>query len=176
MMPHVGLAPTDRPHPMKFVIRNILRAVSSRRYRVEGDSMLPTLADKHYVLLVSRRWTDWEPQRGDIVVFRRPGPPHDLYVKRVVGMPGEDIQMVAGQVYLDGGLLKENYPTIPPVPGRRDRGEWWTGPDEFVLLGDNRRGSEDSRIFGPVRRELIVGRVWFRYWPLGAWSRLHKIK
>ena len=80
--------------------------------------------------------------------------------------------MTAGQVFLDGNLLKENYATIPPAHGHRDRGEWWTGPNEYVVLGDNRRDSEDSRVFGPVRRELVVGRVWFRYWPLGGWTTL----
>jgi signal peptidase I len=132
--------------------------------------MLPTLADKHHVLLRSPDWIKGEPVRGDIVVFRRPGPPYDLYIKRVVGMPGEEVRMTAGQVFLDGNLLKENYTTIPPAPGYRDRGEWWTGPNEYVVLGDNRRDSEDSRVFGPVRRELVVGRFWFRYWPVNRWT------
>ena len=155
---------------MNIIIRNILRIVSSHRYRVEGDSMLPNLAEKDYVMSASFRWAEREPARGDIVVFQRPGPPHDLYIKRVVGMPGEDIQMFAGQIFLNGESLKEHYGTIPPVPGHRDRADWWTGPDEYVLLGDNRRGSEDSRVFGPVRRDLVLGRVWFRYYPVSVWT------
>lgn len=139
--------------------------------------MLPNIADKDYVLIEPASPAgppdETSLARGDIVVFRRPGTPHDMYVKRVVGMPGEEVRMAAGRLYLDGRLLEEWYATIPPVPGGRDSGEWWNGPDEYLMLGDNRRDSQDSRLFGPVDRSLIVGRVWFRYWPPGAWGRIH---
>ena len=138
--------------------------------------MLPNLADRHYVLIEPASLRGGPDERtlvrGDIVVFRRPGPPHDMYVKRIVGLPGEEVRMESGRVYLDGRLLEEWYSTIPPVPGRRDSGEWWNGPDEYVLLGDNRKDSQDSRAFGPVGRSLIAGRVWFRYWPPGTWGRI----
>ena len=131
---------------------------------------MPNLADKHLVLLAPPGQTNGALRRGDIVVFRRPGPPHDLYIKRIVGMPCEDVQMVAGQVYISGSLLEEGYPTISPVDGRRDGGEWWTGPEEYVLLGDNRRDSEDSRVFGPVSSSQVIGRVWLTCWPPRAWG------
>ena len=134
--------------------------------------MLPGLADREYVLLARTRFPFNRLNRGDLVVFKDPVGTGDVYVKRIVGLPDEDIRLEGGLVYLNGTLLEETYPTIPPGEGEEATREWWTGPDEYLLLGDNRSESPDSRTFGPVNKTLILGRVWFRYWPPRTWGPL----
>ena len=147
----------------------------SGRYRVEGDSMLPSLAHRESVLVVRTRFRWNRLRRGDVVVFERPGGAGGIYIKRVVGLPGEDLRVADGRVYLDGQQLAERYVQGAAVPEGGDSGEggesreWFNGPDEYFLLGDNRADSNDSRAFGPVSAGLIKGRAWFRCWPPHAW-------
>ena len=128
--------------------------------RVRGDSMLPTLADGQYVL--TRPLTGRRPlQRGDIIVFRHPYQPGNIYIKRIIAMPNEFIQFTAGQLLIDD----QTCPDLGPVAdanaaGRDYPRRWHTGDREYFVLGDNRSDSADSRRFGPVPRELIAGRVW----------------
>ena len=135
--------------------------------------MLPTLAGNQYVLLFPSRNLQRPLNRGDIVVLRNPGQLDAVYVKRIVGLPDEEIRLEGSLVYANGQLLEERYSTIPPQESTEATKEWWNGPDEYFVLGDNRRASQDSRSFGPVSKNLIVGRVWFRYWPLRAWGPVH---
>ena len=152
------------------VSQALLNIFTSSRYRVEGNSMLPALADREYVLLARTRFPFNRLSRGDLVVFKDPVGNDDFYVKRIVGLPDEEIRLEGGLVYLNGALLEEIYPTILPREGDEAVREWWTGPDEYFVMGDNRGSSQDSRSFGPVNRRLILGRVWFRYWPPRAWG------
>jgi len=138
--------------------------------RVVGDSMLPALADGQYVLLWRGPSLRNRLRRGDIVVLRHPMGRHQTYVKRVVGLPNEDLRLDDGRVYIGGAHLEETYLRCPGSLGQA--GEWWMGPDEYFVMGDNRLNSEDSRAFGPVAAAQIVGRVWLRYWPPRAWGLL----
>ena len=152
-----------------------LNVLTSARYRVEGDSMSPALADQESVLAVRPRFSWNQPRRADIVVLRHPERSDRTFIKRIVGLPNEDLRVDSGLVYVAGVLLEEPY-IVGRIPGRADRdGEWWTGPDEYFVLGDNRRDSQDSRAFGPVDRGLILGRVWFRCWPLRTWGPVSAI-
>ena len=140
----------------------------SARFRVEGDSMLPSLRHGESVLVVRTRFRWNRLRRGDVAVFvsaRGDG----TYIKRVVGLPGEDVKIAEGMVYIDGGLLAEDY-----AQGTKEAAEkeWFNGPDEYFLLGDNRADSNDSRAFGPVSRDSIRGRAWFRCWPPVRWRPL----
>lgn len=135
--------------------------------------MLPALSGNDYVLLSPSRNLQRPLNRGDIVVLRNPAQIDAVYVKRIVGLPDEEIRLEGSLVYSNGRLLEESYYTITPLEGTEPPKEWWNGPDEYFVLGDNRRASQDSRSFGPVSRNLIVGRVWFRYWPLRAWGPVH---
>ncbi len=138
------------------------------RSRVVGDSMLPALADGQYVLLRRGQSLRKLLRRGDIVVLRHPVGRHQTYVKRVVGLPNEDLRLADGRVYIGGAHLEETYLRCPGPLGQA--GEWWMGPDEYFVMGDNRLNSQDSRAFGPVAATQIVGRVWLRYWPPRAWG------
>ena len=134
--------------------------------------MLPALADSQYVLMLPRERLVRQLDRGDIVVLRHPGGTGDVYIKRIVGLPNETIVMKEGELLLNGRPLQENYPTSPAVEKRIGPQEWSAGYDEYFVMGDNRRQSRDSRIFGPVNNRLIMGRVWLRYWPPSAWGLL----
>ena len=144
--------------------------LSSTRYLVSGDSMLPALADRQSVMAVRLRFSWSRLRRGDVVVLRHPAWSGHTYIKRVIGLPDEDIRLEGGRVYLSGVPLEETYLNRQPSAQKEDGREWWTGPDEYFVLGDNRNDSQDSRAFGPVNRRLILGRVWFRCWPPRAWG------
>ena len=150
------------------LLGNLLRPLAWGRSRVVGDSMLPALADGQYVLLRRGPSLRNRLRRGDIVVLRHPVLGHQTYVKRVIGMPNEDIRLGDGRVYIEGAHLEETYLRCPGSLGQAR--EWWMGPDEYFVMGDNRLNSQDSRAFGPVTAMQIVGRVWFRYRPPRAWG------
>ena len=150
------------------LLRTLLGPLKWGRSKVVGDSMLPALADGQYVLLWHVPSHRNRLRRGDIVVLRHPVWRHQTYVKRVIGLPNEDIRLDEGRVYIGGADLEETYPRRPGPLGHA--GEWWMGPDEYFVMGDNRLNSQDSRAFGPVAATQIVGRVWLRYWPPRAWG------
>ena len=138
------------------------------RFRVEGDSMSPTLENGQSVLLMPPFLHSNTLNRGDVIVLRQLAPPWDWIIKRVVGMPDESIRLDGGRLYADDLLLIPDY--VPAGPNGRVSGNWWNGPDEYFLLGDNPSQSTDSRTFGPVSSERILGRVWLRCWPPNAWG------
>ena len=153
-------------------LQGLVNIFFSGRYRVEGDSMLPSLAHRESVLVVRTRFRWNRLRRGDVVVFERPGRGGGIYIKRMVGLPGEDFKIAGGRVYLDGKMLGEEY--IQGVgemenDGDADHREWFNGPDEYFMMGDNRTDSDDSRAFGPVPGGSIKGRAWFRCWPPKRW-------
>lgn len=127
-------------------------------------------------LIISRlNYLFGQPERGDIVVFHFPDNPQEDYIKRVIGLPGEQVRIYQAQVLINGVLLDEPYLSEPCQPQRCSDNSWQLGPDEYFFLGDNRNHSSDSRDFGPVPRQFIVGEVLFRYWPLNALSNVTKI-
>jgi signal peptidase I len=153
------------------VLEVLVALFLSARFLVEGESMAPALASGQSVL-ASRPRLPWDPDycRGDVVVLRHPVWRDRIYIKRIIGMPGEEVRLEDGRVYLDGILLEEAYLEAPPSQRKDyDRG-WLTETDEYFVMGDNRGDSQDSRAFGPVQRQRILGRVWFRCWPPRAWG------
>ena len=140
------------------------------RFRVEGDSMSPTLENGQSVLLMPPFLHRNMLRRGDVIILRQMVPPWDWIIKRIVGMPDESIRLDGGRLYADDLLLIPDF--IPAGPNGRVTGNWWNGPDEYFVLGDNPSQSTDSRTFGPVPSERILGRVWLRCWPPNAWGRV----
>ncbi|HSR46933.1 MAG TPA: signal peptidase I [Anaerolineales bacterium] len=131
------------------------------RIRVEGSSMEPSLHDGELVVVnrLAYRWSD--PERGDIVVFRFPLEPDRRFIKRVIGLPGEVVVIVDGQVLVNGARLEEPYIAAAP----RYHGEWTVGQDEVFVLGDNRNNSSDSQTWGPVPFAQVLGKAVLVYWP-----------
>jgi signal peptidase I len=146
--------------------------------KVEGTSMLPRLHDGERIFVNKLIYYDeyrWAPkiERGDIVVFWYPNDPTKSYIKRVIGMPGETVEVRAGSVLINGSALDETYldpksnvsPAIqPPVQVK---------PNYYFVMGDNRDNSSDSRSWGLVPKKYIYGKALFRYWPPSAASVIH---
>jgi signal peptidase I len=132
--------------------------------RVEGTSMLPRLEDRDRLFINKFVYHIEAISRGDIVVFRYPGDEEKSYIKRVIGLPGDRLHIIQGQVFINGQPVSEPY-----VPDRfRDdssSAEIAIPPDHYFMMGDHRSVSQDSRAFGPVARELIYGKAVFVYWP-----------
>jgi len=129
---------------------------------VYGRSMEPNLSERQRLIIDKFTYRFRAPHRNDIVVINRPEM-DELLVKRIIGMPMEKVEIRDGYVYINDQRLPEPFPhdqypqNIPP---------YTLGPVQYFVLGDNRGNSNDSRSFGPIFREDIIGRVWFRYWPL----------
>lgn len=155
----------------------ILHFVGQRTV-VNGHSMDNTLADGQNLVMDKLSYRFHDPKRFDIIIF--PGPEeegmHPYYIKRIIGMPGETVQIKDGKVYINDKELKSDvygitdyidYPGIAEEP-------IILGDDEYFCLGDNRPVSQDSRydIVGPVKRSQIVGKVWIRIWPLNKFGKV----
>jgi signal peptidase I len=141
--------------------------------KVEGTSMMPTLTDQERIFInkFTYHFGLGDIQHGDMVVFWFPLDPQKSYIKRVIGVPGDTVRIDAGQVYVNGEALAENY-----VPDEyRDRVSWEehrVPPNQYFVLGDHRSSSSDSRTWGFVNREAIYGKAVFVYWPLDKMGRI----
>jgi signal peptidase I len=133
---------------------------------VYGQSMEPNLHERQRLIIDKFSYRFHPPQRNDIVVLSPPQM-NEMLVKRVIGLPGETIEIHSGIVFVDGIPLSEPFPheigayTMTPIT---------LGPLSYFVLGDNRVNSNDSRAFGAIKRDDIVGRVWLRYWPLDQFA------
>ena len=171
----------------------IIIQASAQNFRVEGSSMSPTLEGQQYLLvnkLVYARFDQerfsriipfWQvdksteslsfrsPWRGEIIVFNFPGEPRRDFVKRVIGTPGDEVEIRNGEVRVNGGILRESYlqdqdkgsDNMPPV---------LLAENQYFVMGDNRRHSNDSRDWGPVPEDNILGKVALVYWPFANWG------
>lgn len=136
-------------------------------FYVKGASMEPNFYDHEYLIIDEVSYRFNEPKRGDIVVFKYPKDPKQYFIKRVIGLPGEKIKIEDNRIFVNGTKIDETYlpETIETVLPLRGYGDITLASDEYFLLGDNRTQSLDSRIFGPVKREFLIGRTWIRGWP-----------
>jgi signal peptidase I len=132
--------------------------------RVEGTSMLPRLEDSDRLFINKFVYHVSAIDRGDVVVFHYPRDPEKSYIKRVIALPGDDLRVDRGRVFVNGKLLREPY--VPPeFQDDRSVAEMTLPPHEYYMMGDHRSISSDSRDFGPVERSLIYGKAVFVYWP-----------
>lgn len=140
-----------------------------QRTKVSGQSMETTLHDGDNLIVDKISYRFREPERFEIIVFPYQHKENTYYIKRIIGMPGETVQIKDGYVYIDGVILEENYGTERmEVPGIAEQ-PVTLGVDEYFVLGDNRNHSSDSRdpSVGILHREDLLGRAWIRIWPLG---------
>ena len=169
--------PTEAPPPRANLLREIIETVlltaiifllvntATGRFRIEGQSMEPNLHDSEYVLIDKISYLLHPPERGDVIVLLRPG--ERDYIKRIIGLPGDTVEIRGGQVLVNGVVLEEPYISQPiraDLPARQ------VEPDRYFVMGDNRNNSSDSRSFGTVAAKDIVGRAWLVYWPPSAWG------
>lgn len=150
--------------------------LASVRFYIEGPSMQPNFWAGQFLIVSRVHYLLGEPQRGDIVVFDPPGdddlPDDPLLIKRLIGLPGEHVEVRDGQVFINGEFINEPYlnEVNSPVRCSGRQCDVVLGADEYFLLGDNRNNSRDSRVFGPVERHRIVGEAIIRYWPPSEWG------
>jgi len=165
----------------------VVLQISTQSFRVDGHSMDPTMADNQHVLVnkfvyasadagifadilhaikgedQGRTYLFHGPQRDDVIVFKPPtGPDADFLVKRVIGIPGDEIDIRGGRVWVNGEPRDETFPVTKSNGGTYPL---TVEADKFFMLGDNRSRSNDSRTWGQLPAENVVGRVWFGYWP-----------
>jgi len=133
--------------------------------------MMPSLDDQERIF-VNKFVYRWEPiERGDIIVFRYPRDPSKSFIKRVIGVGGDRVRIVAGQVFVNDNPLEENY--VPHEYGDlRSYQEVMVPPHSYFVLGDHRSLSNDSRDFGSVNASYIYGKAVFGYWPMDKLGRL----
>ena len=144
-----------------------INAVSAR-VRVDGSSMLPTLENGEFVLVSKLSYTSGEYQRGDIIVFHFPLNPDEELVKRIIGLPGDQVVVQNEKVYVNGQQLSEDYISHAPVY----TGEWTVTEGHLFVLGDNRNNSNDSKDWGLLPQENVVGKAILIYWPPPMWNVL----
>lgn len=144
-----------------------INAVSAR-IRVDGFSMEPTLHNGEFVIVNKLAYQFGEPKHGDVIVFRYPRDPDQEYIKRVIGLPGDRVRIINGQVYVNDELIDEPYIAAAP----RYQSEWSVPKDALFVLGDNRNNSSDSHNWGPVPMEYVIGRALFVYWPPESWGTI----
>jgi len=164
--------------------------VSIQNFRVEGHSMRPNLEGGEYLMVnkiaflkldkyrLARLVPFWDvpkheetylpfthpPERGDVIVFHAPVQPPRDFVKRVIGLPGETVELRSGATYINGARLEEPY--LQGGGFSSSANPLTLGGNEYYVMGDNRSSSHDSRDWGPAPLDTIVGKVWFVYWPL----------
>jgi signal peptidase I len=145
-------------------------------FYVKGASMEPSFFDHEYLIIDEISYRFSEPKRGDIVVFRYPVDPKQFFIKRVIGLPGETVEVgeqgikIYNDQYPNGMTIDESSylpkETIPSTISRTMN----LKADEYFVMGDNRGSSLDSRFFGAIKRTDIVGKVWLRGWPFDRWK------
>jgi signal peptidase I len=137
--------------------------LATARAVVEGQSMQPNFYTGQLVIVNRFAYYFATPQRGDVIVLHDPNNPQQDFIKRVMALPGETVELRESRVYVNGVLMEEPY--IAQFCGCSDH-KWELKADEYFVLGDNRGHSFDSHIFGPINRHVIVGQAWIRYWPI----------
>ena len=147
-------------------------------HQVKGNSMHPTYINKQYILTDKISFKFRTPQRGEVIILKSPTNPDIDFIKRIIGLPGENLMVKSGEVYLNNQPLNEDYINVrtPVFPGGfLKEGVQITVPEQsYFVMGDNRPGSSDSREFGFVPFQNIVGKVFFRYYPINKFGLITK--
>ncbi len=147
-----------------------------RPHKIDGASMMPNFPNSEYLLTERVTYYTRNPQRGDVVVFTPPVTNLDEYIKRVIALPGEKVMIKGGRVYINGKVLNEPYlaenvytnagTCSDELPCLKEGVEYVVPEGNYIVMGDNRPNSSDSRFWGPITKKVITGRAWIIYWPL----------
>jgi signal peptidase I len=155
---------------LSLVIFLLIRMVV-QNYRIESHSMLPNFHEGQFILVNKLAFKLGEPVRGEVVVFHNPSNTDEDYIKRVIGLPGDSVEVREQTVYINGEALPQPYQTNP-LPAGYQYGPAVVPPDHLFVMGDNRPNSRDSRYpeVGPVPENLVVGKAWLRVWPFAEFG------
>ncbi len=150
---------------ISFVIAATVIVFLYQPVKVEGTSMMPWLVDQQRIFVNKFVYRFGEIQRGDIIVFRFPLDSSKSYIKRVVGLPGDVVEIAQGKLIISGDPIPEPY-VLERYSDRRSYRSVRVAPSHYYVLGDRRNTSNDSRSWGTVKRSSIIGKAVFAYWPL----------
>jgi signal peptidase I len=153
---------------LSVVLFLLINAVSAR-VRVDGFSMRPTLEDGEFILVNRMAYKLGSPKRGEIIVFRSPVTSGEDLIKRIIGLPGDEVIISNGVVTINGNTLAEPYIAASP----HYEGSWQVVDGFLFVLGDNRNDSSDSHSWGLVPMENVVGKSILIYWPFANWDLLN---
>jgi signal peptidase I len=174
--PSAGLGPISllRDVAISVALAVILIVFIYQPVKVEGTSMMPGLTDQERIFVNKYEYKLGENniQRGDLVVFHYPKDPRESYIKRVVGLPGDSVRILAGEVYVNGKKLDEPY-VLDAYRDRDSMDREVVPQGSYFVLGDHRNSSSDSRSWGYVARDEIYGKAVLVYWPLTKIGRVH---
>jgi signal peptidase I len=171
---------TSEKKPMRFNVREILimalvflvvfAAVqfSVQSFRVDGPSMEPSFIEDEFIMVNKLTYRFIDPRRGDVIIFDPPFSSSYPFIKRVVGLPGETVEIRHGDIYINGRLLVEK--PVMERPRTMDMDAVRVEKDHYFVMGDNRDNSRDSTEGWTVPRDNIIGRSWMIYWPLSHWG------
>jgi len=155
---------------LALVIALPIRYFIAQPFIVKGQSMEPNFDDREYLVIDELTYQFREPERGEVVVFRYPNNTKEFFIKRIIGLPGETVTVKNGQISIKDGsengepfILQENY--LPSDLKTFPEKEFILVENQYLVFGDNRRNSSDSRIWGPLDKKFITGRAFFRAWP-----------
>jgi signal peptidase I len=154
---------------LSIILFAAINAVSAR-IRVDGASMEPTLQSGEFVIVNKLAYMFGDPSIGDVIVFHFPRDPDQEYIKRVIGLPGDRVEIKDGEVFVNGVVLSEGYIAASPVY----ENIWDIPSDSLFVLGDNRNNSSDSHNWGTVPMEFVIGKATFVYWPPTEWGVLNQ--
>ncbi len=162
----------------------IVQSFVAQPFKVEQLSMQHTIENGQFVL-VDKLTPRFDPyHRGDIVVFTPPpnaeSPRGEPFIKRIVGVAGDTVELRDGKVYVNGVALDEPYlfsvdGVTEPTQPETGEASWTIEPGSLFVMGDHRQRSSDSRFFGPIQVDTVIGRAWLRYWPLPAFGILPSV-
>jgi len=142
----------------EFIVQN---------FRVEGQSMEPNFHTGQYLIVDKISYRLHPIERGDVIVFVPPKEANRDFIKRVIALPGERVEIRQGRVLINGKLLQEPYIT---VSWNYTMAPMVVGDNEYFVLGDNRNNSSDSRMWGMLPKKNVVGKAWLSYWPPQHWG------
>jgi signal peptidase I len=174
--PSIGLGPVSllRDVAISVALAVILIVFIYQPVKVEGTSMMPGLTDQERIFVnkYEYRLGPNNIHRGDLVVFHYPRDPRESYIKRVVGLPGDSVQIMEGDVYVNLQKLDEPY-VLDEFRDRDSMRPQTVPPDNYFVLGDHRNSSSDSRSWGFVDRDKIYGKAVLVYWPFAKIGPVH---
>lgn len=176
LRPGIAILDALQPVVLAFAIFMIVYMFLFQPHKVDGNSMYPNYHDQQYILTDKITYRRRLPARGDVIVFHAPPPNNADFIKRIIGLPGETIMVQGGHVYINGQQLVEPYldPNLQTVQKSflRDSVSYPIPAGYYMVFGDNRNFSSDSREWGPITLNAIVGRAAFRYWPIDSFGLL----
>ncbi|OGC92499.1 signal peptidase I [Candidatus Amesbacteria bacterium RIFCSPHIGHO2_02_FULL_47_9] len=166
---NIAILDALEPVVLAFAVFMMIYLFLFRPHKVDGSSMYPNFLNMEYILTDEVSYRRGDPQRGDVVVFHSPPPFNGDFIKRIIGVPGEVIMVKGGDVYINGDRLDEVYLPDNHLTSEKSflrEGVPYRIPNGYYMVfGDNRGFSSDSREWGPISKKAMVGRAFFRYWP-----------